>query len=87
MLPSDSKTNNQKRDKIPSPELIEKQEDKIIYYWDLINEKQKVRFEKELKIALIGDESFENWRKVAISRLKETCNYLITNRGFEEWKI
>lgn len=87
LLPSDSKTNNHKRDKIPAPELIEKQEDKIIYYWDLISEKQKARFEKELKIALIGDESFENWKKVAISRLKETCNYLITNRGYEEWKI
>src|SRR5690606_40902639 len=34
LLPSDSKTNNQKRDKTPSPKLIEKQKSLILDYWE-----------------------------------------------------
>lgn len=40
LLPSQSTTNNQKRDKIPSPDLIERRKDLILYYWDLINQNQ-----------------------------------------------
>lgn len=52
LLPSDSKTNNQKRDKIPSPELIEKQKNLIVDYWEILNESQSQRFNKEIQIAL-----------------------------------
>ena len=49
LLPSDSKTNNQKRDKIPSPELVEKQRNMIIDYWEILNESQTQRFKKEIQ--------------------------------------
>lgn len=87
LLPSQSKTNNQKRDKIPSTDLIEKRKDLILNYWELINENQTHRFQKEIRVALLGNSSSVGWQKAAIKQLQSSCNYLIANRGYEEWKI
>jgi len=87
LLPSDSKTNKHKRDKIPSPELIEKRKDQICYYWDLLGEKQPMRFQKEIQSSLLGTNISQNWQSSAILHLQNTCDYLITKRGFEEWRI
>lgn len=87
LLPSQSQTNNQKRDKIPSIELIEKRKDLILHYWELIDMKQTQRFQKEIKIALLGNYSTDCWQKIAINQLKSTCNYLISKRGYQEWDI
>ena len=87
LLPSQSTTNNQKRDKIPSPDLIERRKDLILYYWDLINQNQPQRFEKEMQVALLGNNPFSSWQQNAIKQLQSSCNYLISNRGFDEWNI
>jgi len=87
LLPSQSKTNNQKRDKIPSSDLIEKRKGLILHYWELINENQSQRFQKEIRVALLGNSSSTDWQKAAIRQLQSSCNYLIANRGYEEWKI
>lgn len=87
LLPSQATTNNKKRDKIPSIDLIEKSKSLILYYWELINETQSQRFQKEMQIALLGNNPFSNWQETSIIQLKSCCNYLISNRGFEEWKI
>ncbi|WP_445749859.1 HNH endonuclease domain-containing protein [Polaribacter sp.] len=87
LLPSDSKTNNHKRDKIPSPEIIEKQRNQIIEYWEIVYEQQSQRFQKEIQVALLGNNTFENWKHTGITQLQKRCNYLIENRGFEAWNI
>ncbi len=87
LLPSRPKTNNQKRDKIPSSALIESRKEEIIHYWNLINATQSQRFQKEIRVALLGNRPNEGWQKTAIEQLQNSCNYLITNRGFEEWEI
>jgi hypothetical protein len=87
LLPSEPKTNNQKRDKIPSADLIEKRKDLILQYWELINERQAQRFKKEIQVALLGNDSFAAWQQTGIKQLQNSCTYLISNRGYEEWKI
>jgi len=87
LLPSDSKINNQKRDKIPSPDLIEKQKDRILQYWEILYQSQPSRFQKEFQIALLGNRPFDSWRDSGIRQLQSSCDYLIVNRGFGEWKI
>ncbi|HET8810343.1 MAG TPA: HNH endonuclease domain-containing protein [Flavobacteriaceae bacterium] len=87
LLPSDSRINNQKRDKIPSPDLIEKQKNLILDYWQIILESQSKRFQKEIQVALLGNNSFSTWKESGILQLQNSCSYLIANRGFEEWKI
>ena len=85
LLPSQAKINNHKRDKIPSPDLIEKQKDLILNYWDLINTKLAHRFQKEVQVALLGNNPFTNWHSIAVKQLQSSCDYLITSRGYEEW--
>jgi hypothetical protein len=87
LLPSKPKTNNQKRDKIPSSSFIESRKSEIIHYWNLINENQTQRFQKEIRVALLGNSKSVIWQNVAIKQLQSSCNYLISNRGYEEWKI
>lgn len=87
LLPSDSKINNQKRDKIPTPEIIDRQKNLIIDYWGIIFESQSKRFQKEIQVALLGNHSFDSWKNIGITQLQNSCNYLIENRGFEGWKI
>jgi hypothetical protein len=87
LLPSHSKTNSQKRDKIPSPDLIEKRKELILHYWELINEKYSLRFQKEIRVALLGNNSNSGWQSKAIKQLQSSCNYLIGIRGYTEWKI
>ncbi len=87
LLPSDSRIKNQKRDKIPTPEIIERQKNLILDYWGIIFESQSIRFQKEIQVALLGNHSFSSWKKIGIPQLQNSCNYLIENRGFEGWKI
>lgn len=87
LLPSDSRINNLKRNKIPSPEIIERQKNLILDYWEIIFENQANRFKKEIQVALLGNHSFTSWKDIGISQLQNSCNYLIENRGFEAWKI
>lgn len=86
LLPSDSKINNQKRDKIPTPEIIERQKNLILDYWGIIFDSQSQRFRKEIQVALLGNHSFDSYKNTGISQLQNSCNYLIENRGFEGWK-
>jgi hypothetical protein len=86
LLPSDKRINNQKRDKIPSAEIIEKQKNLILDYWSLISDHQSKRFQKEIQVALLGNTPFESWRTVGVSQLQNSCNYLIEDRGFESWQ-
>ena len=87
LLPSQSSTNNQKRNKIPSVDLIEKRKNLIIHYWELLNKDHFKRFQKEIRLALLGMHDNSEWQKVGIAQLKKNCNYLISTRGFEEWTI
>ena len=87
LLPSDSRINNQKRDRIPTPEIIERQKNLIIDYWGIIFENQSTRFQKEIQVALLGNHSFNSWKTTGISQLQNSCNYLIEKRGFEGWEI
>jgi hypothetical protein len=87
LLPAQAKINNQKRNKIPSVKMIEKQKDLIVHYWELINKYQPERFQKEIRISLLGNKTELNWQITAINQLKDSYNFLITTRGYEEWNI
>jgi hypothetical protein len=85
LLPARPDLNNQKRDKIPSPTLIENRRELITHYWDIIHQAKPQRFQKELQIALLGYHTPTQWHEPAIAQLKQSCDHLITMRGFESW--
>jgi hypothetical protein len=98
LLPTHPGVNQKKRDKIPTPEFIERRQELILKYWRLMNDKQSTRFMKEIQLSLLGyktkdieekesPENADNWLHTGINQLKENCRYLINLRGFEEWKL
>lgn len=87
LLPAKPSVNNKKRDRIPTPELIEKQKDLILSYWHLIQQNQNDRFQREMQMALLGKRNFDNWQQTGLTQLQNSCNYLIESRGFEAWSI
>ncbi|WP_078347981.1 HNH endonuclease domain-containing protein [Mucilaginibacter pedocola] len=85
LLLARSELNNQKRDKIPSPTLIENRRELITHYWGVIHKHSQLRFQKELQVALLGYESPDNWHGPAIEQLTKNYDHLINTRGFEAW--
>ena len=69
LLPAKSSINNNKRDKIPSVDLITKRKDIIIHYWEIIHNAQEQRFREEVQITLLGNNSIKNWQDTAFKQL------------------
>lgn len=86
LLPSSPPTNKSKLDKIPSVNLITKQKDLIIHYWEIIHQYQNERFMNELQISLLGNHAKNNWQESAFSQLLQTSKYLIETRGYPTWQ-
>lgn len=85
LLPSSTSCNSKKSDKIPTPELIQKQQSVIMQGWELYFPKMEQRFLNEFGYSLIGEVRAENQFEKGINRLMEISDYLITVRGYEAW--
>lgn len=86
LLPSDKKINNQKRDKIPSPKLIEKRSSIIIDYWNLYEAKWNTRFNNELNVSLLNSHQAVKSQEQALESLIQKASYLIYDRGFSSYE-
>lgn len=82
LLPADKKINNQKRDKIPSPKLIEKRADVIIDYWKRYEQQWNHRFNNELDVSLLNSNQSTRSHDSAIESLIQKAGYLIYDRGY-----
>lgn len=82
LMPSDKKINNKKRDKIPTPDLIKKRKDIIIYYWT----KYQKSFSYFLKQREISLGRFNNENEYILS-LQNKCDFLINKLGFDYFEI
>lgn len=86
LLPADKKVNNQKRDKIPSPKLIEKRADVIIEYWSLYELQWNTRFKNELNISLLNEIGSSPSYDFALESLMKKAEYLIYDRGYQAYE-
>lgn len=82
LLPSDSKTNNSKSDKIPTARLIDNSKKRIIEYWDLY--KNEFPFFEEQRNLSLGNCKDEN---EYIEVFKRKCEFLIEKRGYTSFEI
>lgn len=88
LLPAKPSINNSKRNKIPAANLLMKQKQPIIHYWETIYMAQPQRFMQEMQITLLGNNTtHNNWQHTAFNQLLNTSKYLIETRGFTEWKL
>ena len=88
MLPSDRKLNQQKKkDKIPTPQLIEKRSDVIKRYWNQYAQSWPLLFRSQMELSLCGKKANdEELFNVAIESLCQKCHYLIVDRGHEQFE-
>jgi len=84
LLPSDPKINNMKSDKIPTSDLIKRQQNIIISYWDIYEKKAKELFDYQVRTSLI-DQS-DNKQNL-IEALCEKSDYLIKERGYDAYNV
>ena len=88
LLPALNRVNSQKRDKVPTPELIESRSEIILDYWLMLQTNFKNGFNEEVNISLIPKINLNEisiWGEPAITALQKKAEFLIDVRGLEPW--
>lgn len=90
LLPANKKVNQQqKKAKIPNPELLEKCKENIFEYWNFYNQEETI-FKSQMEISLTGNIKFlsdEELFERSYFQLINKCEYLISIRNFQAWII
>lgn len=87
LLPANEKVNNQKRDKLPTLELIKKRKEIFIYYWRIIKDKLEKRFLTEIQKFCGRDYNPNNWENVLFASMIEGIETTAQQRGVERWNV
>jgi len=78
--------NQTKSDFIPHPDLLVRQKDLIIWYWNKMNEYGPEIFMEQIRYSLIGkDAGAAHWQEHAFTSLRNKCEYLINVLGYQSW--
>lgn len=85
LVPVKKSVNLRKRDKIPTPELIERSSERIKSVWRLYAESYGSQFEKEIFEGL--GTGLDHGMDDAIGALKLKSEYLIEKRGFQKFEL
>lgn len=86
LLPSLKTENKTKSDFIPHPDLLDRQKDLIVWYWNRMYEHDPDGFMKQIRYSLIGnDTDAENWQEHAFTSLRKKCEYLINVLWYQSW--
>jgi SAM-dependent methyltransferase/SOS-response transcriptional repressor LexA len=87
LFPAHARINNQKRDSIPTWNLVQHQRDLIIQVWRTLHEQHPHRFEREA-MTLLGRETFDKsrWELLLFSRFAESMESTAIQRGSARWE-
>lgn len=89
LLPTLSKTNGEKSDRIPAPGLVMARAPTIGATWNRLRERFPARFDRDFELTLagaMGAPGRSGWEARGIDALAEKCRYLIEERGFQPWQ-
>jgi SAM-dependent methyltransferase/phage repressor protein C with HTH and peptisase S24 domain len=87
LLPAAPSVNNQKRDRLPSRDLLRSRRDCIIHYWSLLRELHAVRFTFEMgKLAGPAIARGDNWEDHLFAAMTEAVEFTAIQRGIERWQ-
>jgi SAM-dependent methyltransferase len=84
LLPSASKINNSKSDRIPHPDLVQKRKDAIIHYWKVYADNYPHRFRYQLQKSM-GVQSKSNWEKETFLGFQEIISRLFYHKIVDVW--
>lgn len=87
LFPADSKINNQKRDKLPTQNLVEKSKDKLIHYWEFLNERLHDIFASDFtRFTGLPALPADNWKNPLYWSFSEAVETTAARRGIERWE-
>ena len=87
LLPATRASNNSKRDKLPSRDLIFARKDCIIHYWERMKAAYKHRFAFETaKFTGKSLENADNWQTSLFSAFSEAVEVTAIQRGAARWQ-
>lgn len=87
LLPTSKQENNKKSDKLVSSELINKQKNQIITYWEYMKENATDRFEHEVYSSFNLDPVSESWKDKLILAVSEQLEITSSIRGLKRWSV
>jgi len=85
LLPCDTKLNGQKRDHLPTSQLLLQRRDRIIEYWQTYEKEAPDLFRPQVRRALGSTVSVDNWETRAFAGLIENVERLAVARGIPRW--
>jgi SOS-response transcriptional repressor LexA/SAM-dependent methyltransferase len=88
LFPVDPKVNNNKSDKLPTYNILNKRRTAIIDYWQGLNDALGEQFSRGAQ-TLLGRDSFDakNWENRLFSRFVEAFEITAAQRGAPRWEI
>jgi hypothetical protein len=87
LLPADPDINNKKRDKLPAQDVIRKNRDKLVYYWELLNNELTDVFRSDF-CRFTGRPQLpeSSWQHVLYWSFSEAVETTASRRGIERWE-
>ncbi|HNQ68811.1 MAG TPA: methyltransferase domain-containing protein [Bacteroidales bacterium] len=86
LLPTSPQVNNQKRDRLPTRNIIVKRKDVIIDYWKIYKENYPIRFFNDSARFTGENTTNENWENSLFNTLAEAVEYTALKRGISRWE-
>lgn len=87
LLPASKSENGSKSDMLVSTELINKQKNQIITYWEYMKENASDRFEHEVYSSFNLDPISETWKDKLILGISEQLEITSSIRGLKRWSV
>jgi SAM-dependent methyltransferase/SOS-response transcriptional repressor LexA len=86
LFPADPHVNNRKSDRLPSYDLLHRQRDRIVDYWQGLHSALGKRFSREAQ-TLLGRDPFDpgNWENRLFTRFVEAFEITASQRGAPRW--
>lgn len=87
LLPAACAVNNQKRDRLPTRDLLRQRKDCLVHYWMRMKSVHPIRFEFEAG-RLVGKKGrlIGSWENTLFGAVAEAVEYTAIQRGVERWQ-
>lgn len=85
LVPALPTVNNQKREKLPTRELLSRRKDCIISYWETLHNSYTRRFDFEAA-RLVGKQTSASWQESTFHTVVEAVEITAIQRGCERWQ-
>lgn len=85
LVPASHRANAEKRDKLPTRELMVARRDHLAHYWGILRAANQARFDHEIcRVAGVTSVP-SDWQSLAFQRIAAAVEYTAAQRGSERW--